>query len=254
MATVGDFLGRVLINNMSSCVSGLRASGACQYMYTVCMYYCLSMFLSPLLSLFFPFLPPSSMSLPPMNVIVFLLFHFQSHLFPPHIAIFSLPLSSLSSSHYYFLPTSILLSPSISLSLLPRGTTASDNGGHVVSITAPDLTSLSSISSIAETVGFAQVAASLANQALEPNQISALIPLNSNAAMASSVTPSNSGINSGVTPSDSGINVGVTPSDPGIAVSNESPVVSSTTSVSNSMQANVTESRSVEDVVSTSSV
>ena len=246
MATVGDFLGRVLINNMSSCVSGLRTSGACQHMYTVCMYYCLSMFLSPLLSLFFPFLPPSSMSLPPMNVIVFL-FHL-------HIAIFSLSLSSLSSSHYYFLPPSILLSPSISLSLLPRGTTASDNGGHVVSITAPDLTSLSSISSIAETVGFAQVAASLANQALEPNQISALIPLNSNAAMASSVTPSNSGINSGVTPSDSGINVGVTPSDPGIAVSNESPVVSSTTSVSNSMQANVTESRSVEDVVSTSSV
>ena len=238
MATVGGFLGRVLINNTNNRVSGLRTSGACRHMDTVCMYYCLSIFMSSLLSLFFP--SPS-------------IFHLSPSYECCCLYRLSSSISSLSSSRCYFLPAPILLFPSISLSLLPRGTTASDNG-HVVSITAPDLTSLSSISSIAETVGFAQVAASLANQALEPNQISALIPLNSNAAMASNVTPTNSGINSGVTPSDSGINVGVTPSDPGIAVSNESPVVSSTTPVSNSMQANVTESSSVEDIVSTSSV
>ena len=175
-------------------------------------------------------------SIPRMNDIV-------PPIFPFHL---SFSFISLLST-LLFLPTPLLLS------LPPYVTTASDNG-HVVSITTPDLTSLPSISSIAETVGFAQVAASLANQALEPNQISALMPLNSNATMTSSVTPNDSGTNSGVTPNDSGINVGVTPSDPGMSVSNESPAVSSTTSVSNNMQASVTESSSVEDIVSTSSV
>lgn len=93
MATVGDFLGRVLINNMSSCVSGLRTSGACQHMYTVCMYYCLSMFLSPLLSLFFPFLPPSSMSP-----------SYECYCLSP----LSSSILSLSSSHCYFLPAPII--------------------------------------------------------------------------------------------------------------------------------------------------
>ena len=126
MATVGGFLGRVLINNTNSRVSGLRTSAACRHMDTVCMYYSLSIFMSSLLSLFFPFLPPSSISLPPMNVVVFILLHLQSHLFPLHVAIFSLPLSyCFPPSHSLFSlvvpqpPTMAMWFPSLLPTLLP---------------------------------------------------------------------------------------------------------------------------------------